>query len=349
MRQYPPRRPRFSNRISIVVPAYNEAENIKPLIEKFAEMMRNTRLPAEVIIVDDGSDDQTLQYAQQEAHRHRFLRVLSHKRNQGLTAALETGFNAARGSILAFWPADLQYMPEDIPRMVAKIDDGYDVVCGWKKGRYGMKRFVSFFYNLLSRVLFRVGVHDLNSVKAFRREVYQEMPNLREGWHRYLVVMAADRGFKVGEVRVQLYPRLHGKTKFGMLRIPIGLTDLFSVKYRISFMRKPMLFFGSLGILLIVAAFAVGVVAIYFRVILSEGYRPLLYLVMLLAMSGLASVGLGFVAESLIYVQDEIAELKKQTGKIDSLAESISRLRKQMQATDKGRKRAQESSDRPQN
>jgi glycosyltransferase involved in cell wall biosynthesis len=321
------------------VPAYNESENIKPLIAKFAEMMERSHLPAEVIIVDDGSEDQTLQFAQDEAHRHRFIRVIPHKRHLGLTAALETGFNAARGQIFTFWPADLQYYPEEIPKLIAKIDDGYDVVCGWKKGRYGLKRLVSFIYNILSRILFGVKVHDLNSVKAFRREVYDEMPTLREGWHRYLVVIAAKRGFKVGEVRVKLYPRLHGKSKFGILRIPIGLTDLFSVKYQISFMRRPLLFFGTLGFLLVLAGAIVGGVAIYFRVVLHEGYRPLLYLVMLLVMSGIAAMGLGFLAESLIYVQDEIAALRKQGQKIDRLSETIARLTRSRQTRDQSRRR----------
>lgn len=344
MRQNITRHTRYAQRVSIVVPAYNEAENIRPLVAKFAEMISRTRLPAEVIIVDDGSEDQTLQFARDEARRHRFLRVFSHGRNMGLTTALETGFNQARGSIFVFWPADLQYLPEEIPKMVARIEEGYDVVCGWKKGRYGLKRLVSFIYNILSRILFGIKVHDLNSVKAFRREVYKAMPSLQDGWHRYLVVLAADRGFKVGEVRVKLYPRKHGKSKFGILRIPIGVSDLFSVKYRISFMKKPLLFFGVLGFLLIFSGFVVGVGAIYMRVVLEEGYRPLLYLVMLLVMSGIASFGLGFVAESMIYVQEEIAELRKQDQKLDKLAETLSQLRKQIATRDKSRKR--DSNDR---
>ncbi len=346
VRSYPQRRTRYSRRVSIVVPAYNEAENIRPLVEKFDEMIKRTRLPAEVIIVDDGSDDQTLQFAQQEARGRRFLRVLSTGRHKGLTAALETGFNSAKGKIFAFWPADLQYLPEDIPKMIAKIEDGYDVVCGWKKGRYGLKRLVSCVYNILSRLLFRVKVHDLNSVKAFRKEVYDEMPTLREGWHRYLVVIAAQRGFKVGEVRVKLQPRLHGKSKFGILRIPIGLTDLFSVKYQISFMRKPMLIFGTLGMLLIFLGFVTGGTAIYLRYVLNEGFRPLLYLVMLLVISGFASIGLGFVAESLIYVQDEISGLRKQGQKIDNLSESLSSLRKQLQSMEGSGKREVHSGDK---
>ncbi len=340
------RRQRYSNKVSVVVPAYNEAENIELLIGKFEEMLRKSNLKCEVIIVDDGSEDQTLQFAQQAARRRRWLKVLSHPRNRGLTAALETGFNFAQGRIFVFWPADLQYMPEDIPRMVAKIEDGYDVVCGWKQGRYGIKRFVSSIYNWLSRFLFRVNVHDLNSVKAFRREVYQEIPTLQDGWHRYIVVMAADRGFKVGEVKVKLYKRLHGKSKFGFFRIPIGISDLFSVKYRMSFMKKPLLFFGSLGFLLLLIAFLIGAGAIYMRVVLEEGYRPLLYLVMLLAITGIAAIGLGFLAESLIAVSDEIRAIRRKQEQTDRLADNIDYLKKQLRNIEKRQKRSSGDSGR---
>jgi len=340
------RRQRYSNKVSVVVPAYNEAGNIELLIEKFEEMLRRSRLKCEVIIVDDGSEDQTLQYAQQAARRKRWLKVLSHPRNRGLTAALETGFNYARGRIFVFWPADLQYMPEDIPRMVAKIEDGYDVVCGWKQGRYGIKRFVSTIYNWLSRFLFRVKVHDLNSVKAFRSEVYQEMPTLQDGWHRYIVVMAADRGFKVGEVKVKLFKRQHGKSKFGFFRIPIGISDLFSVKYRMSFMKKPLLFFGLIGFLLLLISFVVGAGAIYMRVVLEDGYRPLLYLVMLLAISGMASIGLGFIAESLIYVSDEIRALRSKLDQADRMADDLDYVKKQLRNIEKRQKRSSGDSGR---
>ena len=337
---------RYSNKVSVVVPAYNEAANIEPLIEKFEEMLRKSRLKCEVIIVDDGSEDQTLQYAQQAARQKRWLKVLSHPRNRGLTAALETGFNHAHGRIFVFWPADLQYMPEDIPKMVAKIEDGYDVVCGWKQGRYGIKRFVSTIYNWISRFLFGVKVHDLNSVKAFRSEVYQEIPTLQEGWHRYIVVMAADRGFKVGEVKVKLFKRLHGKSKFGLFRIPIGISDLFSVKYRMSFMKKPLLFFGLLGFLLLLIAFLIGAGAIYMRVVLQDGYRPLLYLVMLLAISGIAAIGLGFLAESLIYVSDEIRSLRRKLDQVDRTADDLDFIKKQLRNIEKRQKRSSGDSGR---
>ena len=337
-------------RISVVVPAYNEAENIPILTEKFADMFQKSRLRGEVIIVDDGSTDATLGKAQEAAGRYRFIRVVNHKVNRGLTAALETGFSIARGKILLLWPADLQYMPEEIPKMVAKIEDGYDVVCGWKQGRYGIKRFASVIYNLLSRMIFKIRVHDLNSVKAFRREVIEDMPHLREGWHRYLVVLAAQKGYKIGEVKVKLYPRKYGKSKFGFWRIPVGISDLFSVKFQMSFLRKPLLFFGAIGFLLAFAGILIGLVAIYFRFFSGvEGwfYRPLLYLVVLLESMGLMLFMLGFLAEAMIYFQDEISALRKENKKIGERMEALGDIQRKMKALQPRRERYNSSKGKP--
>ncbi|MCK4403798.1 MAG: glycosyltransferase family 2 protein [candidate division Zixibacteria bacterium] len=298
-------------KVSVMVPAYNEAENIAPLMEEFSRMFSRTGMNGEVILVDDGSTDGTSLKAKECQEKYRFLRVMTHRRNQGLTQALMTGFSRARGEIFVFWPADLQYLPQDIPKLIEKIDNGYDVVCGWKQGSYGLKRLVSFTYNLLSRTIFRIKVHDLNSVKAFRREVADEVP-LRKDWHRYMVVMAAEKGYKIGEVKVNLYPRRFGQSKFGVWRVPIGFLDLLSVKFQLSFMKKPLLLFGSLGLVLIFLGILTGGVAVYLRIAKSEGLRPLLYLVILLVLSGLSFFVLGFLAEAIVSVKDEMRTLIRQ-------------------------------------
>lgn len=301
-------------KVSIVVPAYNEAENIAPLMEEFSRMFSESKLNGEVILVDDGSTDGTFLKAKECQEKYNFLKVEAHKRNRGKTDALITGFSKARGEIFVFWDADLQYLPEEIPKLIERIDGGYDVVCGWKQGRYGIKRFVSFVYNFLSRILFRVGVHDLNSVKAFRREIMNEFP-LRKDWHRYMVVMAANKGYKIGEVKVKLYPRRFGQTKYGFWRIPVGFLDLLSVKFQLSFMKKPLLLFGSLGLTLIFLGILTGGVTVYLRVVKNEGFRPLLYLVILLVLSGLSFFMLGFLAEVIVSVKDEIRSLGNKISK----------------------------------
>lgn len=305
-------------KVSVVVPAYNEAENILPLMEEFSRTFGRIRMNAEVILVDDGSTDGTFLKARECQRRFPFLRVATHGRNMGLTEALMTGFSKARGRIFVFWPADLQYLPQDIPKLVERIDNGYDVVCGWKQGPYGLKRFVSFFYNLLSRMIFGVKVHDLNSVKAFKREVVDDVP-MRKDWHRYMVVMAAEKGYKIGEVKVKLHPRRFGQSKFGIGRVPIGFLDLLSVKFQLSFMKKPLLLFGFLGLILILLGILTGGAAIYVRFAgIGDGLaRPLLYLVILLVLSGISFFALGFLAEAIISIKDEMRALARQLSPRD--------------------------------
>ncbi len=300
--------------VSVVVPAFNEEGNIKLLAEKFAAMFTAATFSGEVILVDDGSDDRTYAVATECERRYPFWRVARHQRNRGLTQALQTGFSAAKGEILVFYPADLQYMPEDIPAMIDRIREGYDMVTGWKRGAYGLRQLVSFVYNTACRILFRVGVHDLNSVKAFRSEVIENI-TFRRDWHRYMVVMAAEAGYRIGEVKVRLYARHSGKSKFsGVSRIPIGLLDLLAVKFQLSFMKKPLLFFGSLGLAMLAFALAVGLVAIYLRWALQTGYRPLLTLVMLLAISGIMFFAMGFLGELLINLKEDISLIKRRLG-----------------------------------
>lgn len=283
-------------------------------MEEFSRMFSSSRMNGEVILVDDGSTDGTFLKARGCQEKYHFLRVAFHKRNRGLTEALMTGFSKARGRILVFWPADLQYLPEDIPKLIDRIDAGYDVVCGWKSGSYGLKRFVSSIYNLLSRIIFRVKVHDLNSVKAFRREILNDIP-MRKDWHRYMVVMAASKGYKIGEVKIKLYPRRFGQSKFGFWRIPIGLLDLLSVKFQLSFMRKPLMLFGFSGLVLMFLGAATGVVALYLRFAQHEGLRPLLYLVILLVLLGISLFALGFLAEAIAGLNEKIDKLDKDIAR----------------------------------
>jgi len=296
--------------VSIIVPAYNEEENIPLLVDAVDNMMKESNLHCELIIVDDGSEDETYIKVVEVQKKHSFLKVTRHKRRMGVTEALLSGFKVAEGDVFVYFPADLQYAPEDIPRLVEKMQEGYDIVCGWKVGRYE-KKFVSNIYNNLSRILFRIPIHDLNSIKAFKREIVNEIP-WRKDWHRYMVVMAYEQGFNVGEVKVKLYPRKYGKSKFGGPGMAIiGVLDLIAVKFQISFMRKPMLFFGLIGGVLLLAALIVGIVALYLRFGLERGYRPLVFLVIFLGLSGLSLFVLGFLAEAIAGIRDEIKTLKR--------------------------------------
>jgi len=187
-----------------------------------------------------------------------FLRTVRHRTRRGIADALRTGYMHARGDVLVFYPADLQFKPADIPKLATPVLDGtYDIMTGRKEGEYE-KAFVSGIYNRLSRSLFDVPVRDLNSVKAYRREIMATVP-ARPDWHRYMVVVAASNGYSVGEVPIALYPRNAGKSKFGLSRIPVGVLDMLAVWFELRFARKPLLLFGMLGAFL----FVVGVITGY--------------------------------------------------------------------------------------
>lgn len=303
-------------RVSVIVPAYNEEGNLDELCRQFAAMEAGAPFSLEVIIVDDGSTDRSGGILDDLEKRHGFLRVLRHHRNRGLTEALQTGFGAARGEIFVFYPADLQYKPEDIPAMIAGIDAGNDLVTGWKQGEYS-KQFVSRIYNTLSRKLFGLKVHDLNSVKAFRREVIESI-YLRRDWHRYLVALAAEQGYKVDEVKVPLYPRHSGQSKYsGLWRIPVGLLDLLAVKSQLTLLRKPLLFFGIPGLILLLLGTITGFVALYLRFVDHFGFRPLLYLVILLMVLGVLFFILGFLAEGLAAIREELSDVSAAVKRLE--------------------------------
>ncbi len=276
-REKPSGRERKKTRVnvSVIIPAYNEEENIKPLVEMFDEVIRKEGRDWEVVLVNDGSTDRTLDRSREMSEKYHWLRVVGYSRNRGLTAALNTGFEASRGSILVFYPADLQYHAQDIPKMLARIHRGADLVAGWKQGKY-RKRFVSYVYNKLCQILFDLKIHDLNSVKAFKKEVARSLSH-RKDWHRYMVVTAAESGFVIDEVKVNLYPRKFGKSKFGIGRILGGVLDLFSVKFQLTFLKNPLRFFGTWGIITGGAGCVLGIIALYLRFFTSYGSRTLLF------------------------------------------------------------------------
>ncbi|NLI97266.1 glycosyltransferase family 2 protein [bacterium] len=296
-------------KVSIIIPAFNEEESVPLLIAQFLELKAKASFDFEVIFVDDGSTDNTFQVASGLSKKNAFLKVFSHRTNFGITKVLETGFKQSSGEIFVFFPADLQFLASDIPKLVSPIIEGdADLVTGRKEGRYE-KKFVSQVYNTLSRLLFRVGVKDLNSIKAFRKEVVEGMA-LRKDWHRYLVVLAANEGWRIGEVDVTLTPRRFGKSKFGFWRIPIGVLDMISVAFLLRYSRKPMLLFGTLGGASLFSGVIAGIVAIFLRVF-GTGFRPLLYLVILLILVGLLLIVAGFIAEQVAQLRAEFDLLKR--------------------------------------
>jgi glycosyltransferase involved in cell wall biosynthesis len=302
--------------VSILVPAKDEAENLPLFMEQARSAFASSPQRYEVIVIDDGSVDDSWNVLQRLAAEYPFLKPVRHGNRRGIADALRTGYLHSRGSILVFYPADLQYKPEDIPRLVAPIISGEsDIVTGYKEGKYE-KAFVSGIYNALSRSLFKVTVRDLNSVKAYRREVMDAIPN-RPDWHRYMVVMAAADGFSVSEVPIPLYQRHAGQSKFGIGRIPVGVLDMLAVWFELRFARKPLLLFGMLGAVLFVVGVVVGIIAILWRVIGGVGFRPLINLV-----ETCLTVGSVFFATGLIgeLIAAQRAELSQLASRIEDLS-----------------------------
>ena len=295
--------------ISILVPAKDEAENLPLFMEQASAAFASAPQRYEIIVIDDGSVDDSWNVLQQLAAQYPFLRPVRHGVRRGIADALRTGYLHSRGGILVFYPADLQYKPEDIPRLVAPIiAEESDIVAGYKDGKYE-KAFVSGIYNRLSRSLFKVTVRDLNSVKAYRREVMDALPN-RPDWHRYMVVMAAAQGFKVSEVRVPLYPRNAGQSKFGIGRIPVGLLDMLAVWFELRFARKPLLLFGMMGAGLFIVGVIVGIIAILWRVIGGVGFRPLINLVETCLTVGSVFFATGLIGELIAAQRAELSQLR---------------------------------------
>ena len=296
---------------AVVVPALDEAPVIPDLISALKDAFESFRLEGEVILVDDGSADGTAEIAEREGKGWGALRVLRHRVNRGKTEALLTAADATDREYLVLFDADLQHAPEEIPRFLATLQEGWDVVTGRKVGDY-QKPLVSGIYNRLSRRIFGVPVTDLNSMKAFRRCILEEL-SLRHDWHRFFVVLAHARGYSVTEIDIRLFPRRAGASKYsGRFRVVVGLMDLVSVWFLLLFSRKPLLLFGFMGTVLIGLGLITGAVAFYFRFVEGVGFRPLLYLVILLETVGFLLVGVGLLAEMVAQLHQEVDTLRRR-------------------------------------
>jgi hypothetical protein len=233
-----------------------------------------------------------------------------HRARHGIADALGHGLPLAR-ACPGVLPADLQFKPEDIPRLVAPIlADEADMVTGFKEGKYE-KRFVSGIYNRLSRMLFHVPVKDLNSVKAYRREIMDVLP-VRPDWHRYMIVIAAAQGFTVTEIPVPLYPRNAGRSKFGLSRIPIGVLDMFSVWFELQFGQKPLLLFGMLGAGIFTIGAIAGLVALAWLAIFRVGIHPVWAVIQVCLIIGSIFFATGLLGEQIAGQRAELRELRRQ-------------------------------------
>jgi glycosyltransferase involved in cell wall biosynthesis len=299
--------------VSVLIPARDEVGTLTEVVEKVGRAFAASGLAGELVLVDDGSGDGTGKLADELAARTPYLRVLHHRRPLGLTAALRTGFHAARGEVIIFLPADMESDPEeDIPLLLAKLAEGYDVVAGWRQGRRERKVLASAIYNRVSRFLFGIQVHDMNWIKAFRREVIASLPPLRSDWHRFLLHLAAAQGFRIGEVPTVYHPRRAGRSKFGLMRLPISLLDVLVVWFLITFSRQPMRFFGGLGLACLGVSGLTYLYLLALWLLAQRQQRPIFIAAGVVALAGLFLFLVGFLAELVVSQGERIEALERE-------------------------------------
>jgi dolichol-phosphate mannosyltransferase len=292
--------------ISLVVPVYNECESLAPLYAEIAETAGRAALEVEVIFVDDGSTDGSWKVIADLAAAHPVIRGIRFRRNFGKAAALSAGTRAARGDILITLDADMQDDPAEIPHFLEALAQNKDVVSGWKKVRFDPwhKVLPSRVFNFIVSWVTGVHLHDHNcGMKAYRAEVFREIKLYGE-LHRFIPVLAADRGFRVGEIVIQHRPRRYGRSKYGLRRFVRGLLDLLTVKFLTGFGRRPQHLLGGLGLLsFVLGALGMAYLAIVWvvRIWVPEleplHNRPLLLYSVAALLLGAQLISIGLLAE----------------------------------------------------
>jgi glycosyltransferase involved in cell wall biosynthesis len=293
--------------LSVVIPAYNEEENVSILYEKLKKVLDSLGEDYEIIFVDDGSTDGTYQRLKQLAEKDSRLKVIRFKRNYGQTAAMSAGFEHAKGDVIITLDADLQNDPEDIPILLEKLKEGYHVVSGWRKDRkdpFLSRKLPSMIANWLISKITGVHLHDYGcTLKAYRAEVVKDL-ELFGDMHRFLPALTKRRGAKITEVVVRHHPRMFGRSKYGIGRTVRVLLDIMLVKFLNEYINKPLYMFGSVGFLLLGLGLFSLFYLIFLKLFLEEpiGRRPLLTLSVLLILAGIQLISTGLLAELLVRI-----------------------------------------------
>lgn len=297
-------------KISLLIPLFNEEESLPILYRELRETLEVLGIDYEIIFVDDGSTDRSFFVLERIHQEDNNVKVIQLRKNFGKSAAMAAGLAIVRGELIITLDADLQDNPEEIPHFIEKMREGYDLICGWRVDRFDpfFKRWSSRVFNFTTSFFTNVRLHDFNcGFKAFRSEVAKEIKIYGE-LHRYIPVFASWRGFKVGELKVRHRPRRFGKSKFGVERFFRGFWDFLTVFFLTKYMRRPLHFFGPVGLL----AFLLGlIVNLYLSILWFSGTpiggRPLLILGVLLMILGIQSISIGLLGEMITskYHQDE--------------------------------------------
>ncbi|MBN3949457.1 MAG: glycosyltransferase family 2 protein [Nostoc sp. NMS7] len=296
--------------VSVVVPIHNEVESLPLLLEAIASILSSSQINYEIICVDDGSTDGSGEFLKQEAQIRTDLKAVILRRNYGQTAAMAAGFYYAVGKAIVTLDADLQNDPADIPMLLAKLDEGYDLVSGWRQKRQdgAVNRLLpSKIANWLIRRTTSVNIHDYGcSLKAYRAELLADM-NLYGELHRFLPALAYIEGARITEIPVRHHARRFGSSKYGIWRTFRVLMDLLTILFMKKFLTRPMHVFGLLGLISMVSGTAIGIYLTFVKLALGEmiGNRPLLILAVLLLVTGVQLFCFGLLAELLMRTYHE--------------------------------------------
>lgn len=293
-------------KISVIIPLYNEEDNVAPLYVRLTQVLTGLEEPYEIIFVDDGSNDGTPRTLNEIYENDSRVKIITLRRNFGQTAALKAGFDQARGDAIISMDGDLQHDPEEIPDFIRKLDEGYDLVSGWRAQRHDRwltRRLPSRIANWMMARLSGVELRDFGTTfKAYRREVLQDI-HLYGDLHRFIPALAAWSGARITEIPINNPPRLNGKSNYGISRVFRVLLDLLSTKFLLEYLTRPLHFFGLLGLVLSGVGTLIGSYLVFEKVfrhqtiMLQNG--PLLFVTMLFILAGIQLVSLGLGTEIL--------------------------------------------------
>jgi len=302
--------PTNSPDISVFLPVFNEEPNLRPLHTKLSEALATLGRSAEIVYVDDGSSDGSMKILREIAHLDPRVRVVALRRNYGQTAAMAAGIDAARGKVLIPMDADLQNDPADIARLLDKLDEGYDVVSGWRKNRKDKmvtRKIPSMIANRIISWIGGVPLHDYGcSLKAYRRESLEDV-RLYGEMHRFIPIYAAWAGARVTEIPVEHHARTMGKSKYGLSRTIKVVFDLMTIKFMASYQTKPIYVFGSFGMLAFAVSLLSGLYAVFLKVIHKADFvqTPLPVLSVVMFAVGVQFLLMGLLAEMLVRTYHE--------------------------------------------